>query len=64
MRDDVAGPDGSGLSEGLAGCDEDAHECSACHGKGWNDEWKAVRGHYMGGEVFRVQCDACEGGGK
>ena len=41
MRDDVAGPDGSGLSEGLAGCDEDAHECSACHGKGWNDESKA-----------------------
>lgn len=43
---------------------DDASQCRHCYGKGWNDEWKAVSGHYMGGEVFRVQCDSCEGSGK
>jgi DnaJ-class molecular chaperone len=48
----------------VAGCAPPADtECPRCHGRGWNDEWKAVSGHYMGGEVFRVQCDACEGKG-
>lgn len=39
-------------------------ECSACCGKGWNDEWKKVSGHYMGGEAFQVECDCCEGTGQ
>lgn len=38
-------------------------ECSECHGKGWNDAWKKVSGHHMGGEVFREDCNHCEGSG-
>lgn len=55
-----AGPNGSEFSEGL-GAGAEARECTECHGKGWNDVWKKVAGHYMGGEVFREQCDHCEG---
>ena len=39
-------------------------ECRACCGKGWNDEYHAVAGHYNGGETFRIECEACEGVGK
>ena len=62
MTDKVAGPDGSALSEGL-GAGAEAHKCPECHGKGWNDAWKKVAGHCMGGEVFREDCDHCDGMG-
>lgn len=64
MGNENPGAVGSQVERGVSRLLDEAQECSACHGKGWNDEWKAVRGHYMGGEVFRVQCDACEGDGK
>jgi hypothetical protein len=51
-----------GLSEGLGAVSE-ASECPECHGKGWNDAWKKVAGHYMGGEVCREDCEHCEGAG-
>lgn len=41
----------------------EACECRECEGQGGYDAWKAVAGHYEGGEVFRVQCDHCEGSG-
>lgn len=40
------------------------YECRECEGQGGYDAWKAVAGHYEGGEVFRVQCDHCDGTGK
>ena len=43
---------------------DDAAECPACCGNGWRDEWRAVAGHYEGGEIFRIQCEACNGKGK
>jgi DnaJ-class molecular chaperone len=42
--------------------DDSPAQCKECYGKGWNDEWKAS-GHYSGGEVFRIECSACEGAG-
>jgi hypothetical protein len=44
--------------------DDEACECRECEGQGGYDAWKAVAGHYEGGEVFRVQCDHCDGTGK
>lgn len=55
-------PAGLGCNEGL-GAGAEARECPECHGKGWNDAWKKVAGHYMGGEVFREGCEYCEGAG-
>lgn len=46
------------------GPEPEARQCQECHGKGWNDVWKKVAGHHMGGEVFREDCDRCEGTGK
>ncbi len=43
------------------GVGAEARECHECHGKGWNDVWKKVAGHYMGGEVSREDCEHCEG---
>ena len=40
------------------------YNCRECDGQGCYDQWKAVAGHYEGGEVFRVQCDHCDGTGK
>lgn len=40
------------------------HTCSTCDGQGCYDEWKAVSGHYDGGEVFRVECNSCDGTGR
>jgi hypothetical protein len=60
--DQAAQPLGVGSSEGL-GAGAEARECPECHGKGWNDAWKKVNGHHMGGEVFREDCDHCEGMG-
>ena len=40
-----------------------ATPCQECYGKGWNDEWKA-NDHYNGGEVFRIDCSACEATGR
>ena len=51
------------VSSDVLGAGAEARECPACHGKGWNEAWKKVAGHYMGGEVFREQCDHCEGSG-
>lgn len=42
---------------------DDASECRHCYGKGWNDERKAVDGHYQGAEVFRIECEHCGGSG-
>lgn len=44
--------------------DEDSIACIDCCGKGWNEGWRRVPGHYMGGEYFRVDCDNCGGTGK
>ena len=44
--------------------DDEASDCRACCGKGWNDEWRRVPGHYLGGEEFRIHCDECGGTGK
>jgi len=44
--------------------DDEACECRECEGQGVYDAWKAVAGHCDGGEVFRVQCDHCDGTGK
>lgn len=65
MTDQASPPLGVSSSEGLgAGAEaRECPECPECHGKGWNDVWKKVAGHYMGGEVFREQCDHCEGAG-
>lgn len=57
------GPLGLGLSAQL-GPGAEACECRECEGQGGWDAWKAVAGHYEGGEVFRVQCDHCDGTGK
>ena len=51
------------ISDGL-GPDAEARECQHCHGKGWNDVWRAVTGHYAGREEFREECEHCEGAGK
>ena len=50
------------LREGL-GAGAEASQCRECCGKGWNDAWKKVAGHYMGGEVFREDCEHCGGSG-
>lgn len=42
---------------------DDASQCQHCYGKGWNDERKAVDGHYQGAEVFRIECEHCGGSG-
>jgi hypothetical protein len=47
----------------LLGAVAGASQCRECHGKGWNDAWKKVTGHYMGGEAFREDCEHCEGTG-
>ena len=44
--------------------DDEACECRECDGQGGYDAWKAVAGHYEGGEYFRVECDHCDGTGK
>lgn len=43
---------------------DDAVQCKECHGKGWNDVWRKVTGHYSGGEMFREECEACGGEGR
>lgn len=49
----------------LAAEEDDAPtECRACYGKGWNDEWRRVPGHYLGGEEARIHCDECGGTGE
>lgn len=42
---------------------EEGTQCRHCYGKGWNDESKAVDGHYQGAEVFRIECEHCDGTG-
>ncbi len=59
---DATRRDGSRLSEGL-GAGSEASQCRECYGKGWNDVWRKVTGHYLGGEVFREDCEHCEGTG-
>ena len=44
--------------------DDEACECRECEGKGVYDAWRTVDGHYEGSEVFRVQCDQCDGTGE
>lgn len=53
--------DHDGLQDSWA---EELVQCKACCGKGWNDEFHAVAGHYSGGETFRMECQACGGVGK
>lgn len=43
--------------------DNEASQCRHCCGKGWNDERKAVDGHCQGAEVFRIECEHCDGSG-
>jgi len=43
--------------------DDEACECRECDGQGSYDQWKAVAGHYEGGETFRMECEACDGSG-
>lgn len=51
-------------STGLRLWHEAKPPCVECFGKGWNDKWKAVSAHYMGGETVREDCGACNGSGK
>lgn len=44
--------------------DHEISDCQECFGKGWNDNWRDISGHYMGGEVFREKCESCQGTGK
>jgi DnaJ-class molecular chaperone len=44
--------------------EDESIECEACCGKGWNEVWKRVDGHFEGGEYFREECEKCEGSGK
>ena len=44
--------------------DDEVSNCPKCDGQGSYDQWKAVDGHYERGEVFRLQCDQCDGTGK
>lgn len=44
--------------------EDDCQQCQECFGKGWNDEFHAVAGHYNGGETFRMECEACDGTGR
>jgi DnaJ-class molecular chaperone len=46
------------------GPDAEACDCDECEGQGRYDVWKAVAGHYEGGEYFRMTCDHCDGTGK
>jgi len=49
------------MSENTTG--EDISYCRECFGKGWNDNWHKISGHYSGGEVFREECESCAGTG-
>jgi hypothetical protein len=42
---------------------EGSSQCEECFGKGWNDVFHKVAGHYEGGEVFQDECEACGGTG-
>ena len=42
----------------------EACDCDECEGQGSYDVWKAVAGHYEGGEYFSKTCDTCGGLGK
>jgi len=55
----VAGPVEPTVRPGREEC-----ECRECEGQGGYEAWKAVAGHYEGGEYFRVECDHCDGTGK
>jgi DnaJ-class molecular chaperone len=44
--------------------DDDQCTCPECEGQGSYDQWKAVNGHFAGGEVFSVKCELCGGDGK
>jgi hypothetical protein len=38
-------------------------ECEECCGKGWNEKWMAIAGHYLAGETSIVGCEVCDGTG-
>lgn len=44
--------------------EDERAQCKECFGKGYNDEFHAVDGHYNGGETFRMECRECGGAGK
>jgi DnaJ-class molecular chaperone len=64
MKMEQSEPAGGAPLERHVRPDDEACECRECDGQGSYDQWKAVAGHYEGGEVFRVQCDHCDGTGK
>ncbi len=41
--------------------DDEACECRECDGQGGYDAWKAVAGHYEGGEHWRRLDEQCNG---
>lgn len=43
--------------------DDESSECPDCCGKGWNDVWREVTGHFEGGEYLREECEECGGTG-
>ena len=55
----VLGPVEPSVRPGAEAC-----ACRECEGQGRYDRWLAVNGHYEGGEVFSIQCDACDGSGR
>ena len=58
------GPGDSGFSHcGDHALRSEVVPCKDCFGKGYNDEFHAVAGHYNRGETFRMECEACEGAG-
>lgn len=38
-------------------------QCKSCFGKGWNDVFREICGHYSGGEVFKQDCEECNATG-
>ena len=42
---------------------DESSQCKECFGKGWNEVFHKVAGHYEGGEVFQDECEACGGSG-
>jgi len=40
---------------------DEPSQCQECYGKGWNDKWHEVMDGF--GQVFKDECQACEGTG-
>lgn len=61
LRSDGIECHGCGMRMPMEWREYDATQCCDCCGKGWNDAWKKVSGHFAGGETFREECESCDG---